>query len=435
MIRQHARQAIARVRRRTPRAASAQVALECRPDALAALRVEAGVPVRGDCIPCRPGERAAALERMRRAGWFVGAEVYLMLGPAQRQVTVTQRPPVADEELRDALRWQLRDALGYAPEEAVLDPLPVSSSQGAGRAEMIVFASRRSELQAMITDCGKAGIAPVRVSVIDCAQRNLAWHRFEPQKVVALLMPCTGGVLMTVSRGEELILSRAVDIDLGSSDSADAAERIALQIQRTVDVLERRSAETAVGQIVVGYWGQYAALLRKVAELIGPRKPTAYRWTRCRPSCSPPRSRCPRARRSWPRIPARWSICWAPARCRPPPRSRRPCRVRSPPSTWRHPPRRHRAARAAPARISPAEAVRVRVPSPACLNLRLAWRRPLRRWRERTSRCHCPHPRGMRTRRRIRRRAPRSCVIPSSIPDSNRLAVASLRSCLSNCIP
>ena len=273
MMNPYVQRAFAQLKLRPRRAARARVALEFRPDAIAAVRVESGVPVRGDCVPCRAGERAAALERMRRGGWFAGAEVHLMLGPSQRQVTVTQRPPVADDELRDALRWQLRDALGYAPEEAVLDPLPVST---AGRAEMMVFASRRSELQAMINDCGKAGIAPARISVIDCAQRNLAWHRFEPQKVVALMMPCTGGVLMTVSRGEELILSRAVDVDLGSSESSQAAERIALQIQRTVDVLERRSADAAVGLIVVAYWGQFAALLKKVAELIGPQ-------TRCVP--------------------------------------------------------------------------------------------------------------------------------------------------------
>jgi MSHA biogenesis protein MshI len=268
---------IGRVRWRT-RPARARVAIELRAETLLALRMDEGRPTRLAREDCRPPERRAVIERLRRAGWFERAEVQLVLGPGQRQLNSTPRPPVDDADLREALRWQLRDALDYPPEEAVLDAMPVADTEPAGRQEILVFSVRRQELTQLVGAFAEAGVRLQRVAAIDCAQRNLAWHWVPAGGAAALLLPCEGGALCTVSRGEQLILSRAIELggDLAPTDRRLelTAERIALQMQRSFDLLERRSADAAIAHLVMADWGPSAPLFLRIAALTAQRVQT-----------------------------------------------------------------------------------------------------------------------------------------------------------------
>lgn len=262
---------LTRLTQRNGRAGSANVVVELRNDRLLAVRLGAHGVERAMNIECAVGDRRSTLERMRRDGWFKGAQTELMLGIGQRQLNTSPKPPVADAELREALRWQLRDALDYPPEEAVLDVLPVADTEPPGRQEVLVFTGRRTDLAQLVTPFVDARVPLRRVAAIDCAQRNLAWHGVAHPGATAVLMPCDGGALCTVSRGEQLILSRAIeigsDLAVGTRRFEQAAEHMALQMQRTFDLLERRSADAAVANLVVADWGSTAPLFLRVAEL------------------------------------------------------------------------------------------------------------------------------------------------------------------------
>lgn len=260
-----------RQRRQTNRTAGAVVVIEPRFDRLLAIRMNGHRLERILNVECRPADRRAQLERMRRNDWFKGAQTEVLLGIGHRQLNSSPKPPVADAELREAMRWQLRDALDYPPEEAVLDVMPVAETEPPGRQEILVFTARRADLAQLIAPFVEARVNLRRVAAIDCAQRNLAWHGATHRGATALLMPCDGGALCTVSRGEELILSRAIeianDLSVGTRRFEQAAERMALQMQRSFDLLERRSADAAIAILVVADWGPTAALFLRVAEL------------------------------------------------------------------------------------------------------------------------------------------------------------------------
>ena len=256
-------------------ASSARVAIEFGLERMHALRVVAGRIERSQSVPVRAPDRGAALKRLRRAGWFDQAEVALMLGIGQRQLNTTPRPAVEDADLRDAVRWQLHGALDYPLEEAVIDPLPVADTEPAGRQEILVFSIRRQELSGLMAPFAQAGVRLARVATVDCAQRNLAWHHAPGQAAVAVLFPCEGGALCTVSRGEQLILSRAIEVDERTLQDPRAlslaAERIALQLQRAFDLLERRSADAGVTSVIAADWGPKAGLIEQVCALASQR--------------------------------------------------------------------------------------------------------------------------------------------------------------------
>ncbi|MFZ4759066.1 MAG: hypothetical protein ACOYLX_12960 [Burkholderiaceae bacterium] len=216
-----------------------------------------------------PGE---ALRRLGKDGWFGGTRV--LLGVRQRDTAVMQRPPVDDAELPGAMRWQLADTLPYPPDQAIVDVLTFQDDEPPARQQVMVVATHRPKLAELLRPlAGKRQMRPDVIDVADCAQRNLVEASCGPQRSAACLTHREGAVLFTVSRGRTLLFSRVFDVQdpddaRDSADETVVAERIGVQLQRAIDVLERRSPEAAPTRMLVGPSND-GALMALIAELCG----------------------------------------------------------------------------------------------------------------------------------------------------------------------
>jgi MSHA biogenesis protein MshI len=220
------------------------------------------------------GRRGDVVRRWVNAGHLRDAGAVVVLAAGEYDLLQMAAPNVPDEEVRDALRWQLRGTLPYSPEEAALDfvrvPQPAEAPQ---RATLLVVVAPRSTVALAVGPLLEQGVEIDAVDVPEFAQRNLqplagaaaertgAWLGFE-----------TNACLLTVQLGGELAFARRIPVtgmtqDIGTEHQlAYLADRIGTQVQRSLDLLERQLGLPSAAQVMVSPHQHAAYFARELAE-------------------------------------------------------------------------------------------------------------------------------------------------------------------------
>jgi MSHA biogenesis protein MshI len=235
-----------------------------------------------EVLPCEPASRAAGLRRAAQAGAFRFAAVHAVLAPGTYEVHQLPAPPVPDEELRQAVRFQLRGALGYPVEEAVVDFVRIPQPAGAGaRSQLLAVSTRASLIEEAARAFNAAGLEPDSIEVPEFAQRNLGALRATAEGTQGWLAVDGEACLLTVQLGDELAFARhftLTPLHLPKGDvvdlDAEAAlpawhERIGNQVARSLDLFERQSGLPPVLQLSVAPHAQATAIAHAIAAATG----------------------------------------------------------------------------------------------------------------------------------------------------------------------
>jgi MSHA biogenesis protein MshI len=212
-------------------------------------------------IAAPAAQRPAALRALKQEGLFRDARVHFLLTPGQYDVHQLAAPAVPAEDLRDALRWQLRSSLGYPPEEALLDVASLPQPADApARQSLLAVTARRSVVVEAIAPLVACGLAVDAVDVPEFAQRNLAqriladenathgWLAFD-QDTFLLTTHCLGELAFA---RRMLLPNAALNAENDADPVAHFVERVVVQVQRSLDLFERQSGLPPVTQVVVG---------------------------------------------------------------------------------------------------------------------------------------------------------------------------------------
>ncbi len=247
-------------------------------DALGEPRLDAieFLDARGD----RPARRGADVAAAMRA---YSSPCIVVLSPADYRSVFLPGLPVAADERANALRWRLRDEIDFPAQDAVIDCVvsPVSNQMHEQLLWMAV-AAPASKVHELIGPLSEAGIEIEAVDVPELAQRNLCMRLSAPERTVAMLTMDAQHGLLTVCRGDGVLASRQLDpiaVTLaGEDDERRVAmiERLALEIQRTFDNVERQYGaapadrihllvEQHVGQVAEGLRNSIAAAVEPVS--------------------------------------------------------------------------------------------------------------------------------------------------------------------------
>jgi MSHA biogenesis protein MshI len=181
----------------------------------------------------------------------LGAERYqcLSLLPSNDyQLLLVDAPNVPAPELKAAVRWKLKDMLDYPADDATIDVLdiPVPAAAAARGHSMYAVAARNEVIQATIE---RFTAAEVPLSVIDIgetAQRNIAALFETQERALGMLYLYPRQALLTINFRGELYLARRIDagteqlLDAPPAQHDDALNRILLELQRSMDHLDRQ---------------------------------------------------------------------------------------------------------------------------------------------------------------------------------------------------
>ena len=169
---------------------------------------------------------------------------------------LTEAPDVPPDELRAAIRWRIKDLIDFHINDATLDVFDLPGEKAAGRARsMYAVAARSSAIQKRADMMNTAGINLDIIDIPEMAQRNLAALLPEDAKGVVLLSFTPGGGLITISKQSEIYLSRSIDIGLDMMasfpDAHELFDRIALEVQRSLDYYDSHFRQAPIGMIAL----------------------------------------------------------------------------------------------------------------------------------------------------------------------------------------
>lgn len=172
--------------------------------------------------------------------WLRGARVVLVLGAEQRSVQALDRPEVPDEELAQALRWPLAEALGAEPEQLLTAAVPLPRLSAAMRPQVLGVACRIEVVKPQLQALEELGLQVRHIDVIDSALRGMVLlQQPMPRSTVAV---CLIGDTVSIGllRDGQITGLRSVPLPQrqGHAD-LELAEQLALDTRRTFDHYER----------------------------------------------------------------------------------------------------------------------------------------------------------------------------------------------------
>lgn len=232
---------------------------------------------------------ASQLAPMVEEAQVAGCPVTTILYRPEVNFFLAEAPEgISREDLREAMRWRVREMIDIPVAEAAVDaaPVPLKSLPGGGP-PVLVAAAHRDTVVNRTRALREAGVRPAYVDVPDMAQRNLSLLVPEPSAGTCMVLLDTRSALISITKGGELYFSRGIDLDMeaelhhlaeglglepddarrlrlelgleaedeeGASGQLayalrDFADRLALEIQRSLDYYGSRYREAAINKV------------------------------------------------------------------------------------------------------------------------------------------------------------------------------------------
>lgn len=187
----------------------------------------------------------AAVKRLLERGPADRYPAGILLDRSDYQVLLVEAPDVRPDELRAAVRWRIKDLIGFHVDDAVIDVFEIPDQRHANRNRMMyAVAARTSAVCDHARLLEAAGLAAEIVDIPEMAVRNLATLLPEESRGLALIHLDGDSGIITISRQHTLYLTRRLDVGVAELRDADAARReaaceaVLLEVQRSLDYYE-----------------------------------------------------------------------------------------------------------------------------------------------------------------------------------------------------
>jgi len=205
------------------------------------------------------GEKQGGLQKLAQDMRLGQYHCMALLKPEEYQLLLVEAPNVPKEELKSAIRWRIKDMIDYHLDDATVDVLDIPPDDGsAGRNHaMYAVAARNDLIQARIREFDDARIPLSVIEIRETAQRNIAALYETEERGIALAYFAEDWGLLTINYRTELYLARRLDLglqqlsDKSASLGGGAMERVAVEIQRTLDHFERQFRSIPVARMLL----------------------------------------------------------------------------------------------------------------------------------------------------------------------------------------
>ena len=214
---------------------------------------------------------AGALARLAQARGLKHHRCAALLGEADYRMVQVDAPAVPPEERAQALRWHLKDVVDFPVDSAAIAvaDIPTEGGRQAGVFAIVAPAAVVSERMALFHD---KKIPLEAIDIPEMAIRNVAVLFEEANRGLAFLALTQGDGLLTITCRGELYLSRRIEIATDALAQADderrrqMLERLALELQRTLDNFDRQYGFISVSRLLVASEFDCAGTVAALAE-------------------------------------------------------------------------------------------------------------------------------------------------------------------------
>lgn len=207
----------------------------------------------------RSGDDLVALRRLRKELNLSRYHFTTVLRVGEYQLLQVEPPDVPAADLKEALRWRVKDMLSFPVEAATIDVLGIPADSGAvGRArQAFAVAANNAIIEPRMTLFDQAKIPLVAIDIPELAQRNISALYEEENRGMALLAVDGMGTMLTFTYRGELYAARHTDVSLQQLEQAEGErreqlfERIALEVQRSLDNFDRLNGHIRLTRMLI----------------------------------------------------------------------------------------------------------------------------------------------------------------------------------------
>ena len=213
-----------------------------------------GRPVLSACVV-----RAGEAESEKSWSRFGNAPlpVSLVLSPGDYQLLPIDAPPVPPQEMKMAVRWRIKDLIDFPVDDATVDVIRLDAGQADPGSKLLAVVAHNQVLKRYVELAERAKLRLATIDIPELAQRNLAALLEIPDHVLALLSFTPLGGLLTLTRNGMLCFYRRIEFSAQALSSLDADrarlafDRLALELQRSLDHIERQHGDWRLDRIVL----------------------------------------------------------------------------------------------------------------------------------------------------------------------------------------
>jgi MSHA biogenesis protein MshI len=204
------------------------------------------------------------------------ASFRLVLTPDEYQLHLVESPDVPDSELREAVRWRIRDLIDFPVDEAAIDVFDMPQQAGTGRETgkmMCVVVARNPVIAQKAAMVNRSGGELDVIDITDLALRNVLSLTPADATGVALLYVEPTYSLILITAESTLYLSRRIwiganelaglaGLEPGHDEFRRVGDALAMELLRSLEYYESHFSRPAVESLYVAPVGAAGAALR-----------------------------------------------------------------------------------------------------------------------------------------------------------------------------
>lgn len=229
--------------------------IEVGPEGIALARVVriSGAPPRLlDCVfrKAAPAQQANELKSLVAELSLTGMPVNLMLHPGDYKMLLVDSPDVPAEELRDAMRWRVKDLVAEPLDQSVIDAFVLPADAYRGRSRMAYCAVLdKARMRGYCALIEQAGLTLSSIDVTAMAFRNLGLLFGAEDLNIALLRLRSSQGFISVQHGADLCMARRTEhgLERGREDISS----VTLEIQRSLDYFESQLGKGYINRLLL----------------------------------------------------------------------------------------------------------------------------------------------------------------------------------------
>ncbi len=260
------------------------------PSRPAAPQAWVGVQAQGDhlvAVRALPGgagrkPRVQACERVAAAGGVAALAPWLkavgnkrdglvqLLAGSEYQIAQIDCPAVEPGETREAARWSIKDLIDFPLDDAAMDCAPVPGETNAKNAKLMAVIARRAVVLAALANWRAVKLNLVALDIPEMALRNLAVLACGAQACAFLHVGMEESHLLLLWQ-QELCVTRRLGLGARQLNALEVfpregqIERLALEVQRTIDAFGRQFSAAHLTQLWVSSLYDPSALCPSLA--------------------------------------------------------------------------------------------------------------------------------------------------------------------------
>ena len=178
----------------------------------------------------------------------------IVLAPTQYHIVQIDRPNVSDEEMNQALKWQIKELVNIAPDDMIVDYFDGPQLSGGAQKLNVVCASK-TELAGFVTELHDQDIEISMISTEEFAFANLLSLQ-DDAHLLLVQQPNEELIILIVKNGQVFFHRRLRGFSELAQKSQDElsfgmVDSISLEIQRSTDYFERQLKQAPIKTIKV----------------------------------------------------------------------------------------------------------------------------------------------------------------------------------------